>query len=647
VFHFANAFRGKIPALVVCALIAGCFSLAFAASGTIDSVNKYAWGENIGWVNFGAAHGNVQVGDSALAGYVWSANYGWINLSPSQSGVKNDGNGNLSGSAWGQELGYINFAGVSISSTGTFTGIATGNTSGRITFNCANCKVVTSWRASSSTATSTPAATGGGVVVSSGGGGAPAPTAPAPATEPSPSAPPPLSLQQFAANIAGIAGEISKIFNAINPFQPPAAPAPEIVHIPEVAPLALQGQWDLMSPPSLGNFVLAPLPKELSLLTEQFPKLKQALNDVGVTGAASLPKLRGVELTLPGLGESVALPQPELTPGQLENGGPIVPPELTSARLGMPIGIPLAELTPQFKQGIPAEVVFTRSVDEKIDLETKLSLNGQGGLEKHISAVAGQTLRLVVKPIASASSVTGYLVLRSRTIRPGIGEEDRSVGLRSALASLVFQTPTFAQSVPPETASIEEKLALATFEYADPDHDGIYTADVQVPKVDGEYDVVTLISYKDPNLGVKQIGLTAVVDPEGYVYEKIGNNELRVSGASVSLFRQNPTTSLYELWPAKEYDQENPQVTDVQGTYAFLVPQGSYYLTVNAPSYRQYTGSPFDVTAGSEVHSNIELHPSSFWANFDWKTTIIVIIGALLVVNFYWDKRRERSIRGS
>ena len=85
------------------------FVLASGTTGTIDSTDKYAWSENLGWINFGTTEGNVQVTDSGLSGYAWVENAGWINLNPSNGGVDNDVNGNLSGYAWGENTGWINF----------------------------------------------------------------------------------------------------------------------------------------------------------------------------------------------------------------------------------------------------------------------------------------------------------------------------------------------------------------------------------------------------------------------------------------------------------------------------------------------------------------------------------------------------------
>lgn len=121
-------------------------NLAYASTtiGTIDSTYKYAWGNNIGWINFGTTNGNVQITDSSITGYAWSDNYGWINLNPTNGGVLND-DGNLSGNAWSEQMGWIDFDGVGLSA-GQFTGTATGTVAGTITFGCTNCDVRTDYR---------------------------------------------------------------------------------------------------------------------------------------------------------------------------------------------------------------------------------------------------------------------------------------------------------------------------------------------------------------------------------------------------------------------------------------------------------------------------------------------------------------------
>ena len=138
-FLFAFIFLGlSIPVF---------FISASTTDGTINAVYKYAWSENLGWLNLGTSGGNVHVTDTALTGYIWSTEYGWINLNPSaNTNVTNDGAGNLSGYAFGQNCGWINFNGVKIDSSGNFSGNASGSISGDISFNCLNCIVKTDWR---------------------------------------------------------------------------------------------------------------------------------------------------------------------------------------------------------------------------------------------------------------------------------------------------------------------------------------------------------------------------------------------------------------------------------------------------------------------------------------------------------------------
>lgn len=119
----------------------------------IDPYNndsQYAFGENVGWLNFQPTYGDgVKVSSTTVKGYLWAENIGWVNLSPSYGGVANDGFGHLSGYAWGENVGWINFnptyGGVSIAADGKFSGYAWGENIGWINFNVTNkvqaCKV--------------------------------------------------------------------------------------------------------------------------------------------------------------------------------------------------------------------------------------------------------------------------------------------------------------------------------------------------------------------------------------------------------------------------------------------------------------------------------------------------------------------------
>jgi len=143
--------RNVIKTFAVCVLLIGMAGVSFAENIDPDSDNsQYAWGENVGWLNFEPSHGpGVTVSDSNLTGYVWAGNIGWINLDPNDTdpntGIKNDGSGNLSGYAWAENVGWINFNpqvpgdahhyGVTIDQNGNFDGWAWGENIGWINFN--------------------------------------------------------------------------------------------------------------------------------------------------------------------------------------------------------------------------------------------------------------------------------------------------------------------------------------------------------------------------------------------------------------------------------------------------------------------------------------------------------------------------------
>jgi hypothetical protein len=173
----------RAAGIVAAACMAG--SAARATPGdNIDPAgdgHKYAWGENVGWINAkpaGDGGPGVIVSDGKLTGWMWGENIGWINLSceneaacaVTQYGVTNDGFGALSGLAWSENAGWINFrpttcagdptCGVRIDpASGYFAGRAWGENIGWITFSSAGPQEWTT-RTSWCQATTSPPGTG-------------------------------------------------------------------------------------------------------------------------------------------------------------------------------------------------------------------------------------------------------------------------------------------------------------------------------------------------------------------------------------------------------------------------------------------------------------------------------------------------------
>lgn len=473
---------------------------------------------------------------------------------------------------------------------------------------------------------------------------------------------------------SSLASIIESIRNFVNKFFPHPLTSPKLATpiVPKEVPLVFRvcgerknvtftGCWELISRKEMGAFVFAPLPQDVAMLEQKFPTITNTFKSAGVTRLSDLSKLQNVTFHLPDLTERIG----------------IQPVALKTQPFALPKGISISNLFPEEKALIPSEIVFARVGGEKVDLPINLTLQSNGVFEKTIRTVAGSTLHLVVKPEHAAKSVKGYLVLKSRTRREQTSMRE-ALPLQSMLASIFFVRPAFAEPakdavyhllagaggldgfdgpatsklspggnsqiafIGPRGTNVEERLALNEFEYTDPSGDGIYTADVRAPAVDGEYEIITIISYEDPRFGIKEVSLTAVVDPEGYVFERNGGRETRIPGAVVSLSYLNPATKKYELWPGRDYTQENPQITDVRGTYAFLVPPGTYSISVTAPGYPDYQGKPFQLNESSEIHMNIEMKSSyGFLASIDLKTILLILLFLLIGYNFYKDKLRE------
>jgi hypothetical protein len=511
--------------LIIFVFLVSFLVFSFVYSAGMDSVYKYAWGENIGWVNFNPTHGNVDVSDTKITGYAWSENYGWINLAPTNGGVLNDGNGNLSGYAWGENLGWIDFSNVKIDpNTGEFSGYAVILKDGsKINFDCTNCKVKTEWRKTISTTTppSPSLSSGGGAIIV-------------------PSRPPEKSLD-----------------------------------------------------------IISKLKELLITLIEQ----SKEITKTPIKEISKIPFLEGS--------------------GPFSGKWRFLSYTLSNK--------PLREF---ISPSILKEFVFIKSIDESIDFNISLTVDEKGKPVLKANFITGKKFKFLIKPEKSAKSIKGYIVFKSKKSKQAL--------FKIPAESLFFKATVLAESLE-KSIPVEEKLVLVEFEYKDDDRDGIWKAEVQMPNVEGEYEIITVIDYEDVKRVIK---LIAIVDPEGYVYEKYNDKEIRIHGAVVSLFWLNPETKKYELWPANEYNQENPQITDVSGGYAFLVPPGYYYLKVEAPGYLPYIGKPFYVKEGSGVHFNIELK-SKYWVLkiIDWKTILLIMVVILLLYNFYRDKIREELLK--
>ncbi len=108
---------------ILCALLS-LLAVASPAATTINPANRYAYGANVGWMDWrGDTTSGAVVGEYVCSGYLYAANVGWVHLgngvpasgiqyankSGTDYGVNRDGVGNLRGYAYGANIGWVNF----------------------------------------------------------------------------------------------------------------------------------------------------------------------------------------------------------------------------------------------------------------------------------------------------------------------------------------------------------------------------------------------------------------------------------------------------------------------------------------------------------------------------------------------------------
>jgi hypothetical protein len=117
-----------------------------SGSGAVEPTKKWAWGPNVGYVDFAPDGQAIRVDKDVLQGYAWALSSGWINLAPTLAGVTNTCDGNLTGKAWAQHFGYVDFDDARIDGNGYVQGRATTTSRGNILFQGDHFGLKTSWK---------------------------------------------------------------------------------------------------------------------------------------------------------------------------------------------------------------------------------------------------------------------------------------------------------------------------------------------------------------------------------------------------------------------------------------------------------------------------------------------------------------------
>ncbi|MCX6779184.1 MAG: hypothetical protein NTU97_03055, partial [Candidatus Magasanikbacteria bacterium] len=127
--------------------------------------------------------------------------------------------------------------------------------------------------------------------------------------------------------------------------------------------------------------------------------------------------------------------------------------------------------------------------------------------------------------------------------------------------------------------------------------DNSWVTDVNVPVVPNSYPIEILFSFQD--LETTKVSWTLDVLNWGRVYEKKDENKVPVEGVTVSLITNST------LWPAEAYGQQNPQITNTDGGFGFVVPVGKYIIRLEKTGYRTLETNYFN-SNGVVINNSLE-----------------------------------------
>jgi len=300
--------------------------------------------------------------------------------------------------------------------------------------------------------------------------------------------------------------------------------------------------------------------------------------------------------------EIPAVSLPVSPPSEEEKPTPTEEPQITPPPTEKPlVASPEEQPVPEQEEPTPSPVLEKQASVPPADLTSNVtvfeSLYGNISLkpsspEMPLALVSGQKLKSFVKPEKPVKAIKVMIIFQ----KPA--ERNTSFETKNNVLSSILGTP----SVQAQTWRIAE------YTLTDENNDGIYEGEIILPETTGTYLIRTTLFYEDGT--IENLDTETLIDPKGYIYTPAQDNQqTRINRAAISLYVFNTETNQFELWSAAQYDQQNPQETDQTGEYEFLVPEGRYYLKVEAKGYQTFQSEAFQAKEGDFIHQSIKLSP--------------------------------------
>lgn len=161
--------------------------------------------------------------------------------------------------------------------------------------------------------------------------------------------------------------------------------------------------------------------------------------------------------------------------------------------------------------------------------------------------------------------------------------------------------------------SVAIKFMGQTIELRDANNDGVYSGLITPSLIQcGTYPVQILIT-DGSGVPYEQLFMQiTLIDPSGYVYNYY--SEKRESGAIVTLYRYNPSTSAFERMDpdtnaALMTPKRNPLMTDDEGRYGWDVAPGKYKVLVKKDRYEDAWSNEVIIADKPVTDLNVVIKP--------------------------------------
>jgi len=128
-----------------------------------------------------------------------------------------------------------------------------------------------------------------------------------------------------------------------------------------------------------------------------------------------------------------------------------------------------------------------------------------------------------------------------------------------------------------------------------------YDAEVILPSTVGIYSASVTLVFENTQQ-VVNFGINLKND--GLIFEKVDDTPNPLEGSIITLYELK--NGNWIEWPASNYYQDNPVLTQDNGSYRYIVPNGTYYLEIYKSGYNSKKTNRFTVTK-NYINDSLEL----------------------------------------